>query len=85
VKLSENTSKKKLIRILKDRWRIERAYQDLKGDLGLDHFEGLRYGGWHHHVTVALACYAFTVAERARLFPPAHRRKTHDNAIPCAA
>jgi SRSO17 transposase len=85
VKLSEKTSKKKLIRILKDRWRIERTYEDLKGELGLDHFEGRRYRGWHHHVTVALACYAFTVAERARLFPPALRGKALDNPIACAA
>ncbi len=85
VKLSENASKKQIIRILKDRWRIERTYEDLKGELGLDHFEGRRYRGWHHHVTVALACYAFTVAERARLFPPALRRKTHNRPFDRAA
>lgn len=85
VKVSQKMSKKKLIRALKERWRIERTYEDLKGELGLDHFEGRRYRGWHHHVTIALACYAFTVAERARLFPPAHRRETHDNALACAA
>jgi hypothetical protein len=85
VRLSDKTSKKKLIRVLKDRWRIEQTYEDLKGDLGLDHFEGRRYGGWHHHVTVALACYAFTVAERARLFPPAQRRKALHPPVPCAA
>jgi len=85
VKIAEKISKKKLIRVLKDRWRIERTYEDLKGELGLDHFEGRRYRGWHHHVTIALACYAFTVAERARLFPPAHRRKAHDNPLLRAA
>lgn len=82
---SKKMSKKKLIRVLKDRWRIERTYQDLKGDLGLDHFEGRRYRGWHHHVTLALACYAFTVAERARLFPPAYRRQTLDDTLAPAA
>jgi SRSO17 transposase len=85
VKLTEKTSKKKLIRILKDRWRIERTYEDLKGELGLDHFEGRRYRGWHHHVTVALACYAFTVAERARLFPPPARGQTHADPLARAA
>lgn len=85
VKLSGKPSKKRIIRVLKDRWRIERTYEDLKGELGLDHFEGRRYGGWHHHVTVALACYAFTVAERARLFPPAYRGKTHHDPLACAA
>jgi len=85
VKILESLSKKKLIRVLKDRWRIERTYEDLKGELGLDHFEGRRYRGWHHHVTISLACYAFTVAERARLFPPARRGKTHDNPFVRAA
>lgn len=85
VKLSRKTSKKELIGILKDRWRIERTYEDLKGELGLDHFEGRRYPGWHHHVTVALACYAFTVAERARLFPPAYSGETRHNPFTRAA
>ena len=85
VKLSDNLSKKQLIRVLKDRWRIERTYEDLKGELGLDHFEGRRYRGWHHHVTVALACYAFTVGERARLSPPAHRGKTRGHPFVRAA
>ena len=85
VKVSEKLSKKNLLRVLKDRWRIERTYEDLKGELGLDHFEGRRYPGWHHHVSVALACYAFTVAERARLFPPAQRRKTHGDPLARAA
>jgi hypothetical protein len=54
----------------KSRWRIERGYEDLKGELGLDHYEGRSFIGWHHHVTVVLACYAFLVAEHARSFPP---------------
>jgi SRSO17 transposase len=45
-----------LVRIFKSRWRIERSYEDLKGELGLDHYEGRSWVGWHHHVTVALAC-----------------------------
>lgn len=62
--------KRWLVRMLKQRWRTERVYQDLKGQLGLDHFEGRRYRGWHHHVSVALSCYAFAAAEHARAFPP---------------
>ena len=85
VKISETLSNKQLIRVLKDRWRIERTYQDLKGELGLDHFEGRRFRGWHHHVTVALACYAFTVGERARLFPPPHHGKAQGDAFARAA
>ena len=59
-----------LVRLLKERWHTERVYQDLKDELGLDHFEGRRYRGWHHHVSCALACFAFLAAERARRFPP---------------
>jgi SRSO17 transposase len=63
-------TRKQAVRIVKQRWRTERVYEDLKGELGLDHFEGRRFRGWHHHVSVALACFAFVVAERARAFPP---------------
>jgi len=59
-----------LVRLVMQRWRIERAFEDLKGELGLDHYEGRRWPGWHHHVSVVLCCYAFVVAERARRFPP---------------
>jgi len=52
------------------RWRTERVYEDLKGELGLDHFEGRRFPGWHHHISVALCCYAFVIAERVRRFSP---------------
>lgn len=63
-----------LVRQVKQRWRTERAYEDMKGQLGLDHFEGRRYPGWHHHVSAVLSCYAFIVAEHARHFPPQARR-----------
>lgn len=56
------------------RWRTERAYEDLKGELGLDHYEGRRFPGWHHHISVVLACFAFAVAERHRIFPLTSRR-----------
>jgi SRSO17 transposase len=59
-----------LVQLLKERWRTERVYQDFKGELGLDHFEGRRFRGWHHHVSVALCCFAFLAAERARAFSP---------------
>ena len=70
-----------LVQLIKERWRTERVYQDMKGELGLDHFEGRRFRGWHHHVSVAIACYAFLVAERARRFPPwatSVRQETND-------
>jgi len=69
--LSRCTTTEQLVHLIKECHRTERSYMDLKGKLGLDHFEGRTYSGWHHHVTVALACYAFVVAERVRCaFPP---------------
>ncbi len=68
--LPRRTTRKKLVRLVKERWRTERVYEDLKGELGLDHFEGRSFRGWHHHVTSALCCFAFVVAERTSAFPP---------------
>jgi SRSO17 transposase len=78
-------SKKRLIRIVMQRWRTERVYEDLKSELGLDHFEGRRFTGWHHHVSVALCCYAFIVAERVRRFPPSAGRSLADHPLPIQA
>jgi SRSO17 transposase len=72
--LSRRTALAELVRVTNERWRTERVYEDLKGEVGLDHFEGRRYRGWHHHVSVALCCYAFVVAEQARSFPPSAQR-----------
>lgn len=82
---SRHMTRKKLVRHIKQRWRTERAYQDLKGQLGLDHFEGRRFRGWHHHVSVALVCYAFIVAEQARHFPPADGATSQDSTDTIAA
>jgi len=65
-----STTCKQMVHTVKSRWRIERGYEDLKGQLGLDHYEGRSFIGWHHYVSVVLACYAFLVAEHARSFPP---------------
>lgn len=65
------TGLKKLVRTTKQRWRTERVYEDLKGELGLDHFEGRSFPGWKHHVTAVLSCFAFVQSERVRRFPPA--------------
>jgi SRSO17 transposase len=70
VTLPRNLSMKSLVRRIKERYRTERMYEEVKGELGLDHYEGRRYPGWHHHVSVVLCCYAFLIAERCRLFPP---------------
>jgi SRSO17 transposase len=68
--LPKAITRKQLVRRIKQRWRTERMYEDLKGELGLDHFEGRTYPGWQPHVSCVLACYAFLIAERARAFPP---------------
>jgi SRSO17 transposase len=52
------------------RWRIERDYQELKDELGLDHFEGRGWRGFHHHASLCIAAYAFLAAERLAHFPP---------------
>lgn len=83
--LPRRMSKKRIIRILKERWRTEAAYEELKGELGLDHFEGRSFSGWHHHVSVVICCYAFIVAERMRHFPPSARRQAREQAHHVAA
>lgn len=76
---------KEIVRILKERWRTERMYEDLKGELGLDHFEGRSFPGWHHHLSVVLCCYAFVVAERVSAFPPTAPRTRRDRPFSVAA
>jgi SRSO17 transposase len=83
--LPERMTKKKLVRMVMQRWRTERAYQDLKDELGLDHYEGRRFPGWHHHVSVVLCCYAFVIAERVRHFPPSARGSLEHHAQSFAA
>ena len=60
-----------LVHLTKARWRIERDYQELKDEIGIDHYEGRGWVGFHHHGALCIAAYAFLVAERARLSPPA--------------
>jgi Transposase DDE domain len=59
-----------LVRLTKARWRVERTYEDMKGELGLDHYDGRSWVGWQHHVSAVLACYALVVACQRRAFPP---------------
>ena len=59
-----------LVGLDKLRWRIERDYQEMKGELGLDHYEGRSWPGFHHHTALCVAAYAFLATERARLSPP---------------
>ncbi len=69
--LPPNTTRKALVKIAKQRWIIERDYQELKQELGLGHFEGRNWRGFHHHATLCIAAYGFLIAERNRFSPSA--------------
>ena len=71
--LGRNVTFAHLVRTAKLRWRIERDYLELKQEIGLGHFEGRGWRGFHHHATLCIAAYAFLVAERAA-FPPSQAR-----------
>ena len=58
---------RRLVRIAKARWRVELDYRELKEELGLDHYEGRHWLGWHHHVCLVSIAYAFLRSEQARL------------------
>ena len=70
-----------LVHRAKLRWRIERDYQYLKQELGLDHYEGRGWRGFHHHATLCLAAYGFLVRERS-LFPPQEHFRRPAPALP---
>lgn len=54
------------MRFKHQRWAIEQQYQELKTELGLDHFEGRSFPGWHRHVAITAVAYAFIQKERTR-------------------
>ena len=62
-----------LVATAKLRWRIERDFEELKQELGLGHFEGRGWRGFHHHAALCIAAYGFLVAERCRFSPPGWR------------
>lgn len=74
----------RLVDIAKLRWRIERDYQELKQEVGLGHFEGRGWRGFHHHATLCIAAYGFLVSERETIPPSAPRsaRLFHAPVLP---
>lgn len=60
------TSIVRLARLIHHRWAIEQQYRDLKTQMGLTHFAGRTYPGWHHHVVLSAVAYGFLQAERRR-------------------
>jgi len=74
--LPEEIAFDKLVDIAKLRWRIERDYQELKQEVGLGHFEGRGWRGFHHHATLCIAAYAFLISERETIPPSGPRPAT---------
>jgi len=71
--LPKKVSFQELVDAAKMRWRVERDYQDLKQEVGLDHYEGRRWRGFHHHATLCIAAYGFLIAEQATIPPSGPR------------
>jgi SRSO17 transposase len=69
--LPPKTSLKFLVKIAKHRWIVERDYEELKQELGLGHYEGRGWRGFHHHAVLCIAAYGFLVSERNRFSPSA--------------
>src|SRR5829696_291884 len=67
--LPEEIGFARLVELAKLRWRIERDYQELKQELGLGHYEGRSWRGFHHHATLCIAAYGFLVQERGAISP----------------
>jgi SRSO17 transposase len=82
--LPANTSRTSLVRHAMLRWRIERDYQEMKQEIGLGHYEGRGWRGFHHHATLCIAAYGFLIAERATIPPSAecHTSLIQTPAIP---
>src|SRR6266478_2384164 len=71
--LPKDIAFRQLVDVAKLRWRIERDYQELKQEVGLGHFEGRGWRGFHHHATLCVAAYGFLVSERETI-PPSRPR-----------
>jgi len=68
--LPADTEPEQLARLARLRWRIELDYKQLKGELGLDHYEGRSWLGWHHHTALVTAAHGFLTLERLNPFRP---------------
>jgi SRSO17 transposase len=79
--LPENITLQRLVYFAKLRWRIERDYQELKQEVGLGHFEGRGWRGFHHHATLCIAAYGFLISEREAI-PPSGPRSARPLPMP---
>jgi SRSO17 transposase len=80
--MAADTKLKDLVAIAKQRWIIERDYEELKQELGLGHYEGRGWRGFHHHATLCIASYGFLLAERSRFSPSVRAGKLGLRAAP---
>jgi len=82
--LPEDSALERLVHLAKLRWRIERDYRELKQELGLGHYEGRGWRGFHHHAALCIAAYGFLVKERIAIPPSGPRNRTvlKDPALP---
>ena len=82
--VDRNMSFRGLVDIAKLRWRIERDYHDLKQEIGLGHYEGRGWRGFHHHGTLSIAAYGFLISERERIPPsaPHSAARIEKSAVP---
>ena len=76
--LPKSTKPNQLVYLCKARWRTEQMYREMKQELGLDHYEGRGYPGWHHHVSAVLCTYAFVLSQREGAFPPCNEKSGTD-------
>ena len=78
---AEGRQLRRLVDLAKLRWRIEREDQELKQEVGLGHYEGRGWRGFHHHATLCIAAYGFLIAERATI----PLRTSFRRAVPSAS
>jgi SRSO17 transposase len=91
--LPEGTGIKKAVRLWKSRWPVEQGYQQMKEELGLDHFEGRSWRGFHHHAAMVMLAYGFLLLEKLREEVNPERpgkkgvnsRRCRPSAVPCSA
>jgi len=79
--LPDGIALKELVDLAKLRWRIERDYQDLKQEIGLGHYEGRGWRGFHHHATLAIAAYGFLILEADAISPSATANRCTVNPL----
>jgi Transposase DDE domain len=82
--LSKDISFAHMVDTAKLRWRVERDYEELKQEVGLGHFEGRGWRGFHHHATLCIATYGFLISEKETIPPSGSRfaRRIQTSSLP---